>query len=164
MTIFMPQFKPFLPFLAVFTLLTACSDKPTLDKKTRLLNTLQDMELAIEAKNIDDFMTHVSDDFKNTARGWNKKDTERLLRLRLMRNKSVHIHQAIKRIDWLNEGAQQAEVEVVVAMAGTDFSLEDLPSLRGDLVKFVVTFKQRDDSYQVIKTEWDRANPTDFVF
>ncbi len=148
-------------FLAVF--LAACSGEPELDKKSRLLNTLQDMETAIEAKGLDDFFDHVTDDFKSAKRGWSKKDAERLLRIRLMRNKSVHVHQAIKRIDWLNEGEEQAEVEVVVAVAGTAFSLTDLPTLRADMVKFIVTFKLIDGEYLVTQTEWSRANPADFV-
>ncbi|VAW46093.1 hypothetical protein MNBD_GAMMA02-1307, partial [hydrothermal vent metagenome] len=76
--------------LFISALLTACSSEPELDKKTHLLNTLQAMETAIEAKGLDDFFTHLSDDFKSNQRGWNKKDAQRLLRIRLLRNKSVH--------------------------------------------------------------------------
>jgi hypothetical protein len=145
-------------------ILSACSSEPELDKKTRILNKLQSMETAIEAKGLDDFFEHVSDDFKSTDRGWNKKDAERLLRIRLMRNKSVHVHQNVKRIDWLDDGDQQAEVEVVAAMAGTDFSLTDMPSFRGDMVKFLVTFQLIDGEYLITQTEWNRATPGDFVF
>ncbi len=150
--------------LLIALFLTACSSEPELDKKTRLLNTLQAMETAIEAKGLDDFFEHVSDDFTSTKRGWNKKDATRLLRIRLMRNKNVHVHQAIKSIDWLNDGEEQAEVEVVAAVAGTAFTLTDLPTLRADMVKFNVTFKLKDGEYVVTQTEWERASPTDFVF
>jgi hypothetical protein len=149
--------------LWVVTLLAACSSEPELDKKTRILNTLKTMEAAIEAKGLDEFFDFVSDDFKSTGRGWNKKDAERLLRIRLMRNKNVHVHQVLKRIDWVDEGEDQVEVEVVAAMAGTDFSLTDMPSFRGDMVKFIVTFKLIEGEYLVTQTEWNRAGPADFV-
>jgi len=148
----------------IVILFNACSSEPQLDKKTRLLNTLEGMETAIETKGLDDFFERVSDDFISTGRGWGKKDAQRMLRIRLMRNQNVHVHQVIKRIDWLDEGADQAEVEVVVAVAGTAFSLTDLPTLRADMVKFIVTFKLIDDEYLVTQTEWNRANPADFVF
>ncbi len=150
--------------LLITLLITACSSEQELDKKTKLLHTMQAMETAIEAKGLDDFFEHVSDDFTSTKRGWNKKDAMRLLRIRLMRNKNVHVHQAIKSIDWLDGGEVQAEVAVVAALAGTAFSLTDLPTLRADMVKFNVTFKLVDGEYKVIKTEWERANPSDFVF
>ncbi len=160
----MNKTKPFFLICCLSLFIPGCSEKPPIDKKTHLLNTLASMETAIEAKSLDDFFEYVSEDFKSAQRGWNKKDAERLLRLRLMRQKSVHIHQAIKRIDWLDDGVEQAEVEVVVAMAGTDFSLTELPSFRGDMVKFIVTFRLIEDEYLVTQTEWNRANPTDFVF
>ena len=159
----MKHFQNICIILLLSTLLAACSSEPELDKKTQLLNTLQAMETAIEAKGLDDFFEYVSDDFKSTQRGWHKKDAERLLRIRLMRNKSVHVHQVLKRIDWLDGGDDQVEVEVVVALAGTDFSLTDLPSLRADMVKFIVTFKLIDGQYLVTQTEWERAGPADFV-
>ncbi len=150
--------------LILVSMLSACSDEPELDKQTKLLQTLQNMEAAIEIKSVDQFMEYVSDDFKSQQRGWQKKDAERLLRIRLMRNKTIHVHQAIKSIDWLNQGDAQAEVEVVVAMAGTSFSLSDLPSFRGDMAKFKVTFQLLEGDYVVTQSEWQRATPADFVF
>jgi len=157
--------KP-LPFSALaitFLWLAGCGSEPPADKQTRLLNTLQYMEAAIEEKRLDDFMDQVDDDFVSPGRGWSKKDAERLLRIRLLRNKNVHVHQAVKDISWLNEGDDQAVVVVAVAVAGTAFSLTDLPSLRGDLVRFEVTFNKDDDRYVVTHTEWRRATPTDFL-
>jgi len=143
--------------------LSGCADKPPADKQTRLLNTLQYMESAIEEKRLDDFMDQVSDGFVSPGRGWGKKDAERLLRIRLLRNKNVHVHQSVKDINWLNDGDEQAIVTVAVAVAGTAFSLTDLPTLRGDLVRFEVTFEKAGDSYLVSQTEWRRASPADFL-
>lgn len=154
--------KSLIVLLAFF--LTACSSEAPIDKETRLLNTLQTMETLIEAKSLDDFMDYVHDDFKSPSRGYSKKDVERLLRIRLMRNKSIHVHQAIKRMDWMDDGDQQVEVEVLAAMAGTDFSLTDLPTLNGDLVKFVVTLKLIDDSYIITQANYQRAHPGEFIF
>ena len=145
-------------------LLASCSSDEPVNKQTRLLNTLQTMEQLIEAKSLDKFMGYINDDFKSPNRGYDKKDVERLLRIRLMRNKTIHVHQAIKRIDWYDEGDQQVEVEVLAAMAGTDFSLTDLPSLNGDLVKFVVTFKFIDDNYIITQANYQRAHPGEFIF
>ncbi len=160
----MPKPQSLIAFLMLTSLLIGCSNEPQLDKKTKLMNTLTAMETAIEAKGVDEFFTHVSDDFVSQKRGWGKKDAERILRIRLMKNKTVHVHQMVKRVEWLNNGDQQAEVEVVAAMAGTDISLNDLPSFRGDMVKFIVTFELINDDYIITQTEWQRANPADFVF
>lgn len=150
--------------IGLLLLLTACSSEEPVDKQTKLLNILQSMETLIEGKSLDDFMEYVHDDFKSPERGYSKKDVERLIRLRLLRQKSVFVHQAIKRIDWLNDGDQQAEVEVLAAMAGADFSLTDLPTLNGDLVKFVVTFKLIDDDYVITQANYQRAHPGEFIF
>ena len=160
----MKKMKSQLLLLLAIVVLSACSNDEPIYKETRLLNKLNSMETAIEEKRLDDFMEYINDNFTSSERGWNKKDIERLLRIRLMRNKTVHVHKAIKRIDWLNEGEQQAEVEVVAAMAGTDFSLTDLPTLNGDMVKFIVTFQLIDDEYLITQTEYNRASPGDFVF
>jgi len=145
-------------------LLMACGGEPPMDKNEQLTQTIQAMETAVEAKGLDDFFSHVSDDFVSAERGWSKKDAERILRLRLMRQSSVHVVQVIKDIQWLDGGNQQATVEVVAAMAGTEFSLSEMPGFRGDMIQFMVTFKLIDDEYKVIQTEWQRATPADFVF
>ena len=145
-------------------LLMACGGEPPMDKNEQLTQTIQAMETAVEAKGVDDFFSHVSDDFVSAERGWSKKDAERILRLRLMRQSSVHVVQVIKDIQWLDGGNQQATVEVVAAMAGTEFSLSEMPGFRGDMIQFMVTFKLIDDEYKVIQTEWQRATPADFVF
>jgi len=149
--------------IILFCFLSACSKEPERDKQSQLLNTFQTMEKAIEAKKLDDFLLHVDDNFISTDRGWSKKDAERLLRLRLMRNQSIHIHQAIKSIDWLNDTKSQVEVEIVVAVAGTAFSLTDLPSFRGDMMKFMVTLEASDNGFKVTKASWVRATPADFI-
>lgn len=156
--------KPITLLIACLLLLAACSSEPPMDKKTQLMNTLQNLEAALEKKGVDEFFSQVSDDFKVSERDWSKKDAERFLRIRLMKNKTVHIHQMVKRVDWLDGGDQQAEVEVVAAMAGTDISLDELPSFRGDMAKFVVTFNKVDDQYIITQANWQRATPADFVF
>lgn len=153
-----------LSVVTALLLLQACGSESDLDKKTRLLNVIQTMEKNIEAKALDDFMDYVSDDFTLTSRGYNKKDAERMLRIRLMRNANVHVHHVVKSIDWLNDGEDQATAEIVAAMAGTDFSLTDMPSFRGDMVKFKATFELIDGQYVITETTWQRAMPTDFVF
>ena len=159
----MTKILPFSALAITLLMLAGCGSEPPADKQTRLLNTLKAMELAIEEKRLDDFMDQVHDDFVSPGRGWGKKDAERLLRIRLLRNKNVHVHQAVKDISWLDEGDEQAVVTVAVAVAGTAFSLTDLPTLRGDLVRFEVTFSKDDDDYVVTNTEWRRATPTDFL-
>jgi len=146
-----------------FFLFTGCSSDEPIDKDTKLLNTLQAMEVAIEEKRLNDFLEPVDDNFVSAKHGWNKKDIERMLRIRLMRHQSIHIHKNVQRTDWLDEGEDQVEVEVVVAMAGADFSLTDLPTFNGDMIKFIVTFKLIDGDYLVTQTEWERAGPADFL-
>lgn len=144
--------------------LMACSSAPKLDKETKINNALSAMETAAEAKSLDDFFEYVSDDFVSENYGWQKKDAKRILRIRLMRNSSVHVQQAVKNIEWLNEGDEQATVVVVAAMAGTEFSLSDLPSFRGDVLKFTVTFNLFDGDYLITAAQWQHARPADLMF
>ncbi|MCX7552780.1 hypothetical protein OS175_02720 [Marinicella sp. S1101] len=149
--------------LVVCWLLSGCSSAPELDKQTRILNTLKTMETLIEAKALDDFMDFVSDDFALVSRGYNKKDAERLLRIRLMRNKNIHVHQVTKNLTWTDGGDSQVEVTVVAAVAGSDISLTDLPTFRGEMAKFKVNFELIDGEYLITEATWERATPADFV-
>lgn len=146
--------------LLSFSLLGCSPDK--VDKNEQIIALVKAMETAIESKHVDDFMVHISDAIQ-TERGWGKKDIERLLRLRLMRRSSVHIHPQLKDIKWNNGGDDSARVEVAVAMAATEFSLAELAKINADLMSFQVTFKKNDDSYIITGARWQRAQPLDFL-
>ena len=142
-------------------MLMACGTEPV-NKNKQIINLIKTMEEAVENKHVDDFMTHINDDI-STERGWGKKDIERMLRIRLMRRSSVHIHPQLKSIEWFNEGDQSAQVKLAVAMAATEFSLEELARINADLMTFTVTFKQHDGDYKITQARWQRARPMDFL-
>ena len=142
-------------------LLMACGTEPV-DKNKQIINLIKAMEEAVENKHVDDFMAHISDVMR-TDRCWVKKDIERILSIRLMRRSSLHIHPQLKSIEWFNEGDQSAQVKLAVAMAATEFSLEDLARINADLMTFTVTFEQHDGDYKITQARWQRARPMDFL-
>jgi len=156
-----PSFKSY-SLVALLSLLLVSCGEDIGDKNEQIIHLIKTMETAIENKHVDDFMTHISDDIE-TERGWGKKDIERMLRIRLMQRSSVHIHPQLKSIEWLNEGDSNAQVHLAVAMAATEFSLEELARINADLMTFHVTFEQQNGDYKITRTHWQRARPLDFL-
>ena len=150
-------------FLAVLLLLllSGCGREAG-DKNSQIINLIKHLETAVENKQVDDFMDAISDSIQ-TERGWGKKDIERMLRLRLLRRSSVHIHPQLKTIDWVNEGEDKAEVKLAVAMAATAFSIEDLARINADLMTFTVTFEKHHGDYLLTQARWQRARALDFL-
>jgi|GEM_PF-1112569 len=147
---------------AILSLVLISCGSEKMDKNEQLISLIKAMEEAVESKHVDNFMSHISDDI-HTERDWGKKDIERMMRIRLMQRSSVHIHPQLKSIEWLNEGDESAEVHLAVAMAATQFSLEDLARVNADLMRFYVTFEKRKDEYVVTRARWQRARPLDFL-
>lgn len=148
--------------LLTFMLLLSACKTPELDKNQQLIALIKAMETAIENKHVDDFMATL-DTSITSDNGWGKKDIERLIRLRLMGRTSVHIHPQLKELNWQNEGSDEAQVVIVVAMAGTAFSLSDLARINADLIRFNVTFTRHDKDYLVSRVSWQPARPLDFL-
>ncbi|MCX7544932.1 hypothetical protein [Marinicella gelatinilytica] len=149
-------------FLILISLILVSCGGDQVNKNDQIIAHIKAMETAVEDKHVDNFMTHVADNIQ-TERGWGKKDIERMLRLRLMRRTSVHIHPQLKNIEWLNNGNQSAQVEVVVAMAATAFNVADLAKINADLMKFQVTFERHNDDYRITHARWQPARPLDFL-
>jgi hypothetical protein len=147
---------------AVLSLILISCGTEKMDKNEQLINHIKAMEEAVENRHVDDFMSHISDDI-NTERGWGKKDIERMMRIRLMQRSSVHIHPQLKSIEWLNEGDESAQVHLAVAMAATEFSLQDLARINADLMTFHVTFERQNDDFKITRARWQRAKPLDFL-
>ncbi len=147
--------------LLLSLLLVSCAQEPV-DKNEHIIDLIKTMEAALEQRHVDDFMAHISDAVE-TERGWGKKDIERMLRIRLMQRSSVHIHPQLKSIEWLNEGDTSAQVHLAVAMAATEFSLEELARINADLMTLTVTFEKHSGDYQITQARWQRARPLDFL-
>ncbi len=149
-------------YLLTFLLLLSACNTPELDKNQQIIELIKTMETAIENKHVDDFMKALDANII-TDNGWVKKDIERLIRLRLMQRTSVHIHPQLKHLNWQNEGSDEAQAVIVVAMAGTTFNLSDLAYINADLIRFSVTFIRHDKGYFISRVSWQPARPLDFL-
>src|SRR5690554_6199008 len=148
--------------LFTFLLFLSACNNPELDKDQQIITLIKAMETAIEDKHVDDFMTALDVNII-TDNGWGKKDIERLIRLRLLHRTSVHIHPELKKLTWKNEGRDEAQAIVIVAMAGTAFNLNELARINADLIRFKVTFTRQNNDYLVSRVNWQPAQPLDFL-
>lgn len=97
-----------------FGLLLGCSE-PSHDPDAEIRALIEQAEQAAEARNADDLLELLAEDYRDSS-GLGLKDVERRLRLLFLRNQDVHIFTRIVDID-LSDDAPEASVGLLVAMA-----------------------------------------------
>lgn len=146
--------------LAVLLLLFACSAEP-LPKEQQLNADITQLENLVKEKDTGGILDYLHPQFK-TANGWSRIDLKRMLHIRFLRHKNIHLFYQVKNINWQND--DQVQVEIVAAMAGTDISsLTQIANSRADLVKFTADFKKHDGHYKIVNISWQPAYPNDFL-
>ena len=118
------------------------------------------MELAIEQRNIDDFMDHIDDSYSdNQSR--NRDDIRSIAQLYVLRNKNLHLFRHVTSMDLVED--ESAQVVVLVALAGRPIdSVESLSSIKAELMKFRVSFVF-DQTWTAVSADWSRAGLDDFL-
>lgn len=145
---------------AAFLLLLSCSSEPPPPKEQQLNSDISQIERLTKEKNTGGILDYLHPQFK-AANGWSKTDLKRMLHIRFLRHKNIHLFYQVKNINWQND--DQVQAEIVAAMAGTDISsLKKITNARADLVKFRVDFKKHDGHYKIENISWQRALPNDF--
>ena len=137
-------------------ILTGCSSES--DRETELRETLAAMESAMESRHIDDFMDHVSDDYRDSNNRV-ADDIRRVAQIHALGNRNMHILSSIGQMS-INGDFAEAVVFVAVAAQPID-SPESLASMRAEMLRFRVEFRYR-DQWQVSAAEWKGARLDDF--
>lgn len=77
-----------LGYLLCLLMLGACARDPS---EQALRDTLDQLEVAGESRDVGDFMAHVSDDFVGNSSEFDQRGLERLLRLIALRHQSINV-------------------------------------------------------------------------
>lgn len=150
----------FIAFVLLFPLLVSCSaERDTPEAQVRAL--LQRGEVAAEKKESSALRQMISEKYAD-SQGQDKKTVEAVLRYYFLRNESIHLLTRIRQIGFPRPDIAQADV--MVAMAGQPIAdAGQLERLRADLHRFEITLARENDEWKVIRAEWRRAEPGDFL-
>ena len=139
-------------------LLTGCNEHPSSEELFR--QTLKQMEQALEQRNVDDFMEHISESY-NDSQSRNHDDIRRIALLHVLRNKNLHLFQHVTRLDFVED--ESARVVVLVALAGRPIdSIESLSSMKAELMEFRVSFAF-DQKWTAVAADWSRVGADGFL-
>lgn len=132
------------------TWLTACSGDPENSPEKAVLDTLNAIEVAAEARSLSNFMQHISDDYRD-HHGNLKQDIQRIVQFQYIRNQQIHILSDVKSL--VIDGTQ-ATAQVNVAMAARAVDLENpVRGLRARTYHFSVLLTSDDE-----QQEWHIAS------
>ena len=156
--------------LAIF-LLSACSSEPK-SAEDQIRNVIAAAKTSAEDKELGELKDLITDDYQD-SHGNDKKAISRLLTLYFLRNKSIYLLTRVNSINLApaesaSQANQQANVSILVAMAGTPFPenllSEDLGGFRADFIHFdIVMINTGGADWQVRQADWRRADIKDFL-
>lgn len=143
-----------------FALPVSCStERDTPETQVRAL--LMRGEAAAEKKESAVLRQMVSDKYSD-SQGQDKKAIEAILRYYFLRNESIHLLTRVQAITF--PAPARAQAVVLVAMAGQPIAgTQELERLRADLHRFEITLVNENREWKVIRAEWRRAEPGDFL-
>jgi hypothetical protein len=140
--------------LALLFLLAGCGSAD--DPETQVRKTIDAIEAAAEARDVDDVMEHVSDQFRD-AYGRDARALSRYLRGYFIANQSIHLLTRIRGIEFPT--AEEARVQVTVGMLGRH--AEDSWDLAAEIREFHVTLMHQ---YGAWKVTYVRVAPSGGTF
>jgi hypothetical protein len=159
--VFKPTLKVGLNYAVVIfalTLLTGCDETPSSEELFR--QTLKQMEHALEQRNVDDFMDHISGSYSD-RQSRNRDDIRRIAQLHVLRNKNLHLFQHVTHMDFVED--ESARVVVLVALAGRPIdSIESLSTIKAELMEFRVSFIF-DQKWTAVSADWSRTGLNGFL-
>ena len=143
--------------LPLFVSCSPAEDSP----ETQVRTLLKRGETAAEKKQTGVLRQMISEKYSD-SQGQDKKAIEAILRYYFLRNESIHLLVRIQSIAFPQPAHAQAIV--LVAMAGQPISgAQELERLRADLHRFEITLASENKEWKVIRAEWRRAEPGDFL-
>lgn len=146
--------------LALILALTACGGPPE-SPETEIRALVAKAQTAAEERNARELRSLIAEDYID-AHGHDHKAIERLIRLHVFRNQSIHVLTRIQTIEFPEP--ERALVIVMAALAGRPVtSADELAGLNADLYRFnLELIRQGRDDWLVKHAAWERAQLTDF--
>jgi len=146
--------------LALVLALTACdgsSDSP----ETEIRALVAKAQTAAEERNARELRSLIAEDYID-AHSNDHKAIERLIRLHVFRNQSIHVFTRIQTIEFPEP--ERALVIVMAALAGRLVAnADDLAGLNADLYRFdLELIRQGQDGWLVKHAAWERVQLADF--
>ena len=123
---------------------------PASDPEQRLAQTIEAMEVAIEARERGTFMDYVADDFAGQRGRYDRTGLDGMVRLHLIRNKSVS---ATVMGSELQITGERATAEINVLLTGGAGWLPE----RGQLYSVTTGWRMEDDDWRLIQAHWEPA-------
>ena len=151
---------PRVAFGALALLLVVCRGEDS-SPDAAVRRTLVALEAAARARDLSAVVEHVSEAYAD-ERGNDRQAVRQIAAFHLLRNQSVHTLTRIRSLSFAQPG--QAEVEALVAMAGTAIPDADvLATVRADLYRFDVTLREEQPgTWRVRSASWWPAALDDF--
>lgn len=132
------------------TLLAACG--PSTAPEAAIRQWLADAQSAAEARDRGRLMDMVSPAYAD-ARGNDRDDIDRMLRLMFLRSQSILVASKIDELTLIGDPAEAsaAAVSLTVGMAGSD---SGILALSADAYRFELELERHDDGWELIGARW----------
>lgn len=137
--------------LAALALLDACGSHDSPEAQVR--KVVADLEAAAEARDADDLMQFVAEDFRD-AYGQGSAELARYLQGYFIANQSIHLLTRIEALQFTND--DEARLRVTVAMVGREADAAAAWNLAADLHDFDVTLRRQHGRWRVSYARWRR--------
>lgn len=138
------------------TALVACSDTVRKSPEERVKQTLDEIELAAEARSLSAFMQHINDDYRD-HQGNNKDAIRRIIQLQFIRNQNIHILSSIQSLS-IQDDIATVELSAVMAASETDLNSNN-NTLKADSHRFSIVLRSPDQqqTWLLDSVSWKRS-------
>ncbi|MDY0065488.1 MAG: hypothetical protein RBS02_03850 [Steroidobacteraceae bacterium] len=132
-------------------LLAGCADPDS--PQTEVRRMIERLELAAEARDVGDVMTHVSSQYRD-ARGHDRDEIARYIRGYFIAHQAIHLLTRIERLEF--PSSDEARLAVLVATVGRQADAADAWELASDLQRFDLVLVRDDGSWKINWASWRR--------
>lgn len=147
--------------LAGYLAMSACGDEAQ-DPASQVRALIGTAETAAEQRDYSTLEAMLADGYTDDQ-GYDRQGISRLLRLTLMRNRTLHVLSVVRDLHVVDPETVRATVLVAVAARPLD-AVEQLLDLRAELLHFDVRFVSADGSrWQVDQAAWRPASAAEFL-
>ncbi|HLU61005.1 MAG TPA: hypothetical protein VKZ99_01495 [Gammaproteobacteria bacterium] len=149
-----------LALLVAALLLAACTDPRSEEQRVR--DFLQEVETLAEGRDYMSLVDLIAGDYMD-SRGNDKLKAAAILRAFYLRNREVHLYVRPGEISFPSPGF--AKVTVHVAMARRPMLESEAARLPvANMHEVQLELLESGDSYEILRSEWQRGNATNLVF
>lgn len=129
------------------------------DPETKLRQRLEEVERAVEARDLGDVKEAIAEDFRDDA-GRDKRELTRYLAGILLRNQNIHLATRVRELSIGPAG--EGRVDMIAALAsGPITNVSDLAQLRGDVYRFEFSFVDEAGEWRLGYARWRPASAAD---